>query len=226
MPYQLIDGKWNVSFNYFTFHYHIPPDFRFERSQDLQRVFNRHANTSEPEYLRMWSGVLFDYSHYMLSERLVSWYFNDKRYYQFLSESDKFEIAHDETFLRDFIKCECSTLPWYWPIKVKDDDFECFQKCYEIIKNIVNYINQNCVGKWYSLGNYVKPIKLPHAGTYIKFNDIQPRHIDLEAVRRQEWVKKNQELLKQQISLQHSSPVRRRGRPRKYPVHYPDLYGF
>lgn len=58
----------------------------------------------------------------------------------------------------------------------------------------------------------------------IQLPNVKPRHIDLEAYERDQYVKNNQALFKQNLPC--SNPPKRRGRPPKPRYSHPSLYGY
>lgn len=226
MPYKFVNGTWKISFNYYTYQF----TNLYERSTDLLKLFGRYDH-SNWKALQIWHKILYDYSTYMVNFRLVDDYFENKNYYGYLSEQSKFYIAQDEAYLKDFIIRKVESIPIKGRELNEDDkfDYSYFEECYEVVKDIVNYIDHNNLNrKYYDLINYLKPIKVPknkgdkRYNIYISDFALQEH---AEAVKREQWIKNNQKFIKDAYLPTYSTANRiSRGRSR-YKVYHPDLYG-
>lgn len=221
MPFQLINNIWYTRLNLFKFEFYShstalgTPIFR---QANLLDIYNKHYG-SWVDGLDIWQRVWKSYSFYYRFERFSNLY--NWKYINYMSQQD---FKRFESTIRDFQR----QIHFLQNQLTNLDSYRLNEESYRNIQYIINYIQKYRIqDEWIPLPGYEKPIKAPahKVDPTSIFKNVELRHIDLDKVKRDDYIQRNQELFA--ATLHYSNPQpKRRGRPPKVRYYQPSEYGY
>lgn len=221
MPFQLINNVWYTKLNFYKFEFYShsttlgTPIFR---QANLLDIFNKNHG-SWVEGLDLWTKVWRSYSFYYRFTRFSNLY--QWKYVNYMSQQDfkRFELTiRDFQRQINFLQNQLTDLTSY----------RLNEESYRNIEYIINYIEKYRLNDdWIPLPGYEKPIKAPanKVDPTSIFKNIELRHIDLDKIKRENYLDQNRQNFANWLNYSNPQP-RRRGRPPKTRYYQTSLYGY
>lgn len=221
MPFKFIGNVWHTSLNLYKFEFYSHSTklgTSVFRQANLLDIFNKNRG-SWVEGLDLWTNVWKSYSFYYRFTRFSNLY--QWKYINYMSQQD---FKRFELIIRDFQK----QIHFLQNQLTDLTSYRLNEESYRNIECIINYIQKyNINDIWISLPGYEKPIKTKanKVDPTSIFKNIELRHIDLDKVKRENWIRQNQQLFANYLNYSNPQP-RRRGRPPKTRYYQTSLYGY
>lgn len=221
MPFKFVNNTWYTALDLYKFEFYSH-DTKLGtpvmRQANLLELFNKKSG-SWVEGLNFWSIIWRSYSFYYRFTRFSQ--MHNWKYINYMSPKD---FKHFESTIRDFQR----TINWLQSQLDGLTSYRLNEESYTNIKYVINYIQRyNINNDWIPLPGYEKPIKVPanKVDPSSIFKNIELRHIDLDKLKRDNYLDQNQESFRSYLAYSNPQP-RRRGRPPKTRYYHFDPYGY